>query len=80
MPKPRTAAQQQQIDEIFAARLKSLRHTRCWSQAALALRAGISTNHVAYLERGVSEPSMYTLRKIAAAFDMSMSEFLEGVN
>lgn len=63
----------------FAARLKDLRHTRHWSQLTLAQRADMSANHIAYLERGVSEPSMYTLRKLAAAFGISMSELLQGV-
>lgn len=63
----------------FAARLKALRRQRGWSQVALAVHAGMTANHVAYLELGRGEPSMTTLRRLSRAFGLTLSELLEGV-
>lgn len=63
----------------FAARLRELRHERDWSQARLADATAMSTNHIAYLELGHGEPSMETLRRLSAAFGMTMSELIAGV-
>jgi transcriptional regulator with XRE-family HTH domain len=63
----------------FAARLRHLRTERGWSQATLAAWADMHTNHLVYLEKGYGEPSLYTMRKIAAALGISMSKLMEGV-
>lgn len=64
----------------FANRIRGLRSERGWSQARLALEAGMTPNHVTYLETGNGEPGMETLRRLAFAFGMTMSELIEGVN
>ena len=64
----------------FATRLRSLRHKRHWSQSGLGIRANMTTNHIQYLERGGGEPNMNSLRRLAAAFDMTISQLLEGVS
>lgn len=63
----------------FAARLRELRQQRKWSQATLAAWSEMSTNHLAYLEQGSGEPSLYTLRKLAGALGISISQLTEGV-
>ncbi len=64
----------------IAQRIVSLRRARGWSQTKAAVAAGMSVNHVHYLEHGHSEPSMETMRKLAHAFGLTLSEFLEGVS
>lgn len=63
----------------FATRLRRLRHKRRWSQTELGVRANMTRNHIQYLERGGGEPNMNSLRRLAAAFHMTISQLLEGV-
>jgi transcriptional regulator with XRE-family HTH domain len=59
----------------FGERLKVLRVAAALSQYALAKKAGVSKQAVSLLERGESEPSWITVRKLARALGVSVSEF-----
>ncbi len=63
----------------FSARLKSLRRQHRLSQAGLAAASGLREQHVWHLENKTTEPSMETMRRLAFAFGLSLSELLEGV-
>jgi transcriptional regulator with XRE-family HTH domain len=47
------------------------------SQEDLAHEAGISTSTLSRIERGLHQPSLPTLRKIAAALGVSLVDLIE---
>jgi transcriptional regulator with XRE-family HTH domain len=49
-----------------------------YSLEDLAQRAGVSAGFLSQLERGLSNPSMTTLTKIAAALDLPLGQFFQG--
>lgn len=55
--------------------IKLLRGER--PQEDVAHAAGISTSTLSRLERGLHQPSLPTLRKLAAALDVSLAELIE---
>jgi transcriptional regulator with XRE-family HTH domain len=56
-------------------RIRELRKKRSWRQIDLAEQSGIHEVHISDLERG----GLRHLAALAAAFDLSLSEFLNGV-
>jgi len=55
--------------------LRGLRKARGITLKELALRVGRSVGFISQIERGLSEPSMTDLRRIATAFDVPTSWF-----
>src|SRR5215468_5371128 len=68
-PDPVTAA--------VAHNVRSLRHARGWTLAALAARSGVSKGMVVELEHGRTNPSVATLCRLAAAFGVGLAQLLE---
>jgi transcriptional regulator with XRE-family HTH domain len=67
-------------DAVTAAagrNVRSLRQARGWTLAALAARAGVSKGMVVELEQGRTNPSIATLCRLAAAFDVGLAQLLE---
>jgi transcriptional regulator with XRE-family HTH domain len=60
-------------------RIRQLRKKRGWRQIDLAEQSGIHEVHISDLERGAREVGLRHLAALAAAFEMSLSEFLKGV-
>lgn len=58
--------------------LKAKRWERGESQQTLAERAGISENALNALEQGKSQPRVSTVKKLADALEVSVSELLCG--
>jgi len=56
-----------------------LRTERGWRQIDLAEEAGINENYVSDLELGRKEVCLRTIQALAAAFDLTVSEFLKTV-
>ncbi|MFP4018512.1 MAG: helix-turn-helix domain-containing protein [Bacteroidales bacterium] len=54
--------------------IKHIRKKRDWSQRKLAGKAGISHTLLSDIERERCNPSLKTLRKIADALDISISQ------
>jgi XRE family transcriptional regulator, regulator of sulfur utilization len=69
----------QQVLAQLAARLKRLRKERDISQEDFAHKAGLHRVGYGWLEQRKRTPNLATLVKIAAAFDISLSELLSGV-
>ncbi|HTV81603.1 MAG TPA: helix-turn-helix transcriptional regulator [Acidobacteriaceae bacterium] len=68
--------------EVCAAlgqRIRSLRRKRGWRQLDLAEQAGINENYVSDLELGRKEACLQTLKALASAFEITLSELLKGV-
>jgi transcriptional regulator with XRE-family HTH domain len=59
--------------ETFAARLARIREAAGLSQRQLASRAGLSQQAVSLLERGLRDPTLGTLRALAAVLAVDVT-------
>ena len=60
-------------------RIRKLRRAKGWRQIDLAQHSGVHEVHISDLERGAREPGLRTLRKIATALDVTLSDLLRGL-
>jgi transcriptional regulator with XRE-family HTH domain len=60
-------------------RILFLCNERGWSGRQLAAQAALDQSYVARIIRGETEPGLGTITRLSTAFDMTPSEFLEGV-
>ena len=60
-------------------RVKYLRKTKRISQEELAFISGVNKNYISDLERGVRNPTLRVLEKLANALDVSLSDLLKGI-
>ena len=60
-------------------RIFTLRRKKEWSQDALATAAGMDRSHLAEIEAGNAEPKIGTLRALAGAFGITVSELLKEI-
>ncbi len=67
-------------DFTLSERVKYLRGLRQMSQAELAKTSGVSQATVAQIESGRKDPSVTTLRKLAAALDITVGVFFSSNN
>jgi transcriptional regulator with XRE-family HTH domain len=62
---------------VIGKRLRQLRDAAKLTQRELSIRAGITTNAISELERGVAtNPEYQTLQALARALDVSVAELL----
>ena len=61
---------------IVAWNLRRFRVKRDLSQEALAVDAGVDRSYVGRIERGVENPTVETLDRLARALDISAAELL----
>lgn len=61
---------------IVAWNLRRLRVKRGMSQEALAVDAGVDRSYVGRIERGVENPTVETLDRLAKALEVPASELL----
>lgn len=66
-----------QPSEAFGKVLRALRAERGLSQEALALEAGIQRNYVSLIERGINQPTITIIFKLAAALEIKPSQMIE---
>ncbi len=62
---------------MIGTRLKRLRTLRGLSLRQLAAESGLSATMLSQVERGVTEPSLATLRRLAAAFGEPVASLFE---
>lgn len=60
--------------QTFGDQLRAWRRRRCFSQQALADRAGLSARHLSFLETGRSAPSRAMLLRLAERLDVPLRE------
>ena len=72
-------ARQRSFGERLGARLRAQREALGLTQAKLAERAGVTSNYVGVLERGLKLPTIDTLVRVAKALDMAPSALLGDV-
>lgn len=58
-------------------RIKEHRNARGWTQDHLAALSGTSKGFISQLESGKRDPSAETLRSLAAAFDIDVTEMID---
>ncbi len=63
----------------FGQTLRELRRERGLSQEALALEAGLQRNYISLIERGVNQPTITTVFKLASALAIRPSEVIARV-
>lgn len=68
---------QSQLISVFAANLRKLREAKGYSQEELASRAGLDRTYVSGCERGVRNPSLISLEKLATALAIPAKDFLD---
>ena len=61
---------------ILAANMRSLRHSKGWSQEDLAAEAGLHRTYVGAVEREERNVSIDNIERIAVALNISVSEIL----
>jgi transcriptional regulator with XRE-family HTH domain len=66
-------------DAALAVALLNLRRARGQTQEDLAHAAGLTVTAYARIERGSANPTWTTVRRIAAALDVSVSELGQAV-
>ena len=70
------------IDEamsLVANRLKEERRKAGLTQLELSMRAGVSQNMIAYIERGDRNPALRTVMKICNALNIRLSDLLNDI-
>ena len=67
------------INKQLGYRIRYLRQNKGLSIEALALEAEINRNYLGDLERGMRNPTVVVLNKIAKALDADLSTLFEGI-
>ena len=67
------------LSKRFGARVRELRHDQGLSQEALAERAGLDRTYVSGVERGVRNPTLSTIERLALALGISLETLMRGV-
>ena len=68
------------LAEAFGARLYDLRRGAGLSQERLAHNSGMSVPVVSGLERGIRQPSLQSLTKLAAGLGVSVEDLVRGLD
>ncbi len=71
-----TAGEQPSIELYFSKVLKQVREQQGISQDDLAMRAELHHTYISLLERGLRQPSLHVVVKLAYALQIRPSEFL----
>jgi transcriptional regulator with XRE-family HTH domain len=65
------------ISKKFGERIALLRSERGWSQEELADRTGLHRTYISGVERGVRNPTLTVINRLAGAFSVPLSELLD---
>lgn len=68
-----------EIRKRFGTKLRSLREQHGWSQEEFADRAGMHRTYVSSIERGIRNPTLSVLERLAKALGISMAELLDKI-
>ena len=67
------------MKKLIGKKLKETRLKNALTIKDLVARSGVSANTISRIERGLTVPSLTILLKLASAFGLSVSYFVEGV-
>ncbi len=65
------------IRQVMAGNLRRIRKEKGFSQEALAFECGIHRTYISGVERGIRNPTITIVAKIAVALDVPASALLE---
>jgi len=65
------------VQKVIAWNVRGLRTTQGVSQEALAVDAGIDRTYVSRLERGMENPTVAVLARLAEALDVQIADLLK---
>jgi transcriptional regulator with XRE-family HTH domain len=68
------------IQAALGVRIRQLRKKREWSQEDLAAASGMHWTYIGQVERGERNLTLQSIRAIAKALNLKMSELLAGVD
>lgn len=63
----------------FGSRVRLFRMEKGWTQEILADELEVDRSYVSSLERGLRNPTLKTIARIAAIFRVSVSQLCQGV-
>lgn len=64
---------------LFGSNLKQIRESRGYSQELLAEKSGLDRTYISGCERGIRNPSLLSISKIAVSLGVSPSDLLSAV-
>lgn len=67
------------ITEKFWKRLKELRAKKNVTQEEIAFEAKVSVYYISKLERGIANPSLEMLSRLAKSLKISLSDLVQGM-
>ncbi len=65
-----------EIRKLFAKNVRQLREAQGWSQEVLAEHAGLHRTYVSGIERGVRNPTLTVVARVAAALKVKPEDLL----
>jgi XRE family transcriptional regulator, regulator of sulfur utilization len=63
----------------FGARVRKLRQKRGWKLVELSVETGLGRVFLSNLENGKHEPKLGTIKKLADAFGITISQMMRGL-
>ena len=69
----------QDVESIVGAKIRALRKEKGFTQDEFAIRAGLNRTHLYRLESGRQSITLRTLKIIADALDLRVSDLVQGV-
>lgn len=70
--------EKENLQKKFGKHLKKIRTEMGVSSAELSRRSFIEKPHITRLEKGETNPTLFTLQKIADALEISMDQLFKG--
>ena len=67
------------IAKQFGKRVRTVRTRRKLSQEALAAKAGVDRAFLSGIERGVENPTLFTIQAISDALDIRVGSLMKGI-
>jgi transcriptional regulator with XRE-family HTH domain len=67
------------IKKQFGERIRRLRTKRDWKLVELSVETGLGRVFLSNLENGKHEPKLGTIKKLADAFGVTVSQLLKGL-
>jgi len=67
------------IKREFGQRIRKLRKKRDWKLVELSIETGLGRVFLSNLENGKHEPKLGTIKKLADAFGMTVSQLTRGL-
>jgi transcriptional regulator with XRE-family HTH domain len=61
----------------LGGKIKKLRKNKHFTQGELADKVGISSNHLSNLERGIFQPSIEVVKRLASELDLHVDSLLQ---